>query len=183
MCQFHEQHCTRLETHVKESDTQEHIENTMPHKASIEQNFDFHADALEAHDITRGVCRLFTQMGYAPLTEFPLSNNRRVDVAGLAKDGAWMIAEVKASERDFRTDNKWQEYLPYCETYYFAVAGGFPMDILPDGVGIIVADAFHGAILRKSPEAKMNGNRRRTQLLRFGNLAARRLQDHNDPGR
>lgn len=154
----------------------------MARKSAIKSDFDFHTDVLEASDITRGVCRLFSHMGFAPLTEFPLSNNRRVDVAGLAKDGTWAIAEVKASERDFRSDAKWPEYLPYCDSFYFAVAGGFPMHLLPDDVGIIVADAFHGAILRESPVAKMNGTRRRAQLLRFGNLAARRLHQHNDPG-
>lgn len=154
----------------------------MPRKASIDTDFDFHPDVLEARDITRGVCRLFSHMGFAPLTEFPLSNNRRVDIAGLAKDGTWIVAEVKASERDFRTDAKWPEYLPFCDSFYFAVAGGFPMDILPKDVGIIVADAFHGAILRKPPTTKMNATRRRTQLLRFGNLAARRLHQHTDPG-
>ncbi len=151
-------------------------------KLSIGSDFDFHTDVLEAHDITRGVCRLLSNMGYAPLTELPLSNNRRVDVAGVARDGTWAIVEVKASERDFRTDAKWPEYLPFCDTFYFAVAGGFPMHILPEDVGVIVADAFHGTILRPSPITKMNATRRRTQLLRFGHLAARRLHQHNDPG-
>lgn len=155
----------------------------MPLKTPIVSNFNFHPDVLEAADITRGVCRLFSQMGFAPQTEVPLSNNRRVDVAGLAKDGVWTIAEIKTSERDFRSDSKWSEYLPYCDTFYFAVAGGFPMDILPDDVGIIVADAFHGAILRPSPISKMNAARRRAQLLRFANLAARRLHLSNDPGK
>jgi len=152
-------------------------------RAAIDADFDFHADALDASDITRGVCRLFTDMGYAPVMELPLSNNRRVDVAGLSKHGTWMIAEVKASERDFLSDTKWNEYLPFCDTFYFAVAGGFPMNILPEDVGIIVADGFHGAILRKAQPTKMNATRRRTQLLRFANLAARRLHHQIDPGR
>jgi len=148
-----------------------------------EADIDFHNDVLSAEDIGRGVCRLFTDMGYAPLTEFPLANNRRVDVIGLAKDNQWLIAEIKASERDFKTDSKWPEYIPYCDEFYFAVAGGFPMDLLPDNTGIIVADAFHGAVLRKAPHKKMNGNRRRSQTLHFARKAAGRWQGLIDPKR
>lgn len=155
----------------------------MRQQGILEADIDFHPDALSAEDIARGVCRLFANMGYTPLTEFPLTNNRRVDVIGLAKDGEWMIAEIKASERDFKSDGKWPEYLPYCDEFYFAVAGGFPMDLLPENAGIIVADAFHGAILRKAPRSKMNGNRRRAQLLHFGRRAAGRWHGLIDPGR
>ncbi len=146
-----------------------------------ESDIDFHPDTLCAGDIERGVCRLFTHMGYAPLTEFPLTNNRRVDVIGLAKDGNWIVAEIKASERDFRSDGKWPEYLPYCHEFYFAVAGGFPLEILPHHTGIIVADAFHGAVLRKAPRMKMNAARWRAQALHFGRKAAGRWHGLVDP--
>lgn len=150
-------------------------------KQISDSDIDFHPDALCAKDIGRGVCRLFTNMGYAPLTEFPLTNNRRVDVIGLAKGSAWIIAEIKASERDFRSDGKWPEYLPYCDEFYFAVAGGFPLEILPDNAGIIVADSFHGAILRPAPRMKMNAARRRAQILHFGRKAAGRWHGLTDP--
>mgnify|MGYP002630888275 CR=1 FL=1 len=146
-------------------------------------DINFHPDTLCADDIGRGVCRLFTHMGYAPLTEFPLTNNRRVDVIGLAKGSEWVIAEIKASERDFRSDRKWPEYLAFCDEFYFAVAGGFPLEILPTDVGIIVADSFHGAILRKAPRLKMNTTRRRAQILHFGRKAAGRWHGLVDPKR
>lgn len=149
----------------------------------FEGEIDFHPDALSAEDIARGVCRLFGNLGYAPLTEFPLTNNRRVDVIGLNKDSRWIIAEIKTSERDFKSDSKWPDYLLHCDEFYFAVAGGFPMELLPDETGIIVADAFHGAILRNAPLRKMNGNRRRAQLLHFGRKAARRWHGLVDPNR
>ncbi len=143
-------------------------------------DFDFHGDVLSADDIARGVCRLFANMRYEPLTEFPLSNNRRVDVIGLDKQSQFIVAEVKASERDFRADGKWPEYLPHCDAFYFAVAGGFPLEILPEDAGIIVADAFHGAIVRPAPKRKMNGTRRRNQILKFAIKAARRLHRDRD---
>lgn len=143
-------------------------------------DFDFHADALNAGDIAQGVCRLFSNMRFAPLTEFPLSNNRRVDVIGLHKDSRFLVAEIKASERDFRTDGKWPEYLSHCDEFYFAVAGGFPLELIPEEAGIIVADAFHGAIVRPAPKRKMNGTRRRNQILKFGLKAAQRLHRTHD---
>lgn len=146
-------------------------------------DFDFHADALSADDIARGVCRLFHNMRFSPLTEFPLSNNRRVDVIGLGKDGKFIVAEIKASERDFKADQKWPEYLPHCDEFYFAVSGGFPLELIPAEAGIIIADAFHGAIVRTAPRRKMNGTRRRNQILKFGLKAARRLHHTRDPRR
>ncbi|MEQ8667106.1 MAG: MmcB family DNA repair protein [Rhodospirillales bacterium] len=146
-------------------------------------DFDFHGDALAADDIARSVCRLFSNLGFSPLTEFPLSNNRRVDVIGLAKDGGFLVAEVKASERDFRADGKWPEYLTHCDAFYFAVAGGFPLDLIPPEAGIIVADSFHGAIVREAPRRKMNTTRRRNQILKFGLKAAKRLHTVRDPRR
>lgn len=146
-------------------------------------DIDFHPDVLAAEDIARGVCRLFGDLGLAPLLEFPLGNGRRVDVAGMGRDGRFVVAEVKASERDFRADGKWPEYLPWCDEFYFAVAGGFPLELLPDDAGVIVADAFHGAVLRPAPARRMNAARRRSQILRFGLKAARRLHAVSDPAR
>ena len=146
-------------------------------------DFDFHADVLSADDIARGVCRLFGNMRCSPLTEFPLSNNRRVDVIGLATDGRFLVAEVKASERDFKADQKWPTYLTHCDEFYLAVSGGFPLELIPAEAGIIVADAYHGAIVRPSPKRKMNGTRRRNQILKFGLKAAKRLHHIRDPRR
>ena len=37
--------------------------------------------------LTRGVCRLFADMGYGPMTEFRLPNGRRVDIMALGNGG------------------------------------------------------------------------------------------------
>ena len=89
--------------------------------------------------------------------------------------------EVKASTADFRADRKWPEYLRFCDRFYFAVAGGFPRDLLPVGAGIIVADRFGGAVVRPAPGAKMNPATRRAQMLRFARHAAARLRRAEDP--
>ena len=50
-------------------------------------------------DITRGVVRLMSDLGHAPLLEFRLTNKRRVDVAALDRDGKFVVIEVKSPRR------------------------------------------------------------------------------------
>ena len=134
-----------------------------------------------ADDITRGVIRLMGDLGYAPLTEFKLTGRRRVDVAALDRDGRFVVVEVKSSLADFRADNKWSEYLDFCDFFYFAVASDFPNDILPNDHGLICANTYEATIVRPAAESPMNGNRRRTQTLRFARTGANRLAGRRDP--
>ena len=134
-----------------------------------------------ADDITRGVIRLMGDLGYAPLTEFKLTSRRRVDVAALDRDGRFVVVEVKSSLSDFRADNKWSEYLDFCDFFYFAVAPDFPQDVLPGEHGLIYADSYEATIVRPAAESLMNGNRRRTQTLRFARTGANRLVGRSDP--
>jgi hypothetical protein len=138
---------------------------------------------FEAGDISRGICRYLRNLGYSPLTEFKLLSKRRVDVIGLNKAGQFIIIEIKSSVADFRSDDKWQEYLPFSDQMYFAVANGFPLEILPDECGIMIADAYNAAVIRESQTRKLNAARRRTQIVRFAKTAADRLHLWNDPNR
>src|SRR3546814_12959952 len=79
-----------------------------------------------------------------------------------------MVAvEVKTSVADFRGDAKWPEYLDWCDAFYFAVPAGFPQELVPDTCGLIVADAWDGAILRVPPALRLAPARRRHLMLRF----------------
>ncbi len=139
-------------------------------------------DASRTTDrVTRGVCRMLAGAGYGTLKEFRLASGRRVDVMGMNDDGEFVIIEVKVSVEDFRGDRKWQAYLPFCETFYFAVPEGFPLDILPADCGIIVADRFGGVMRRTAPVAAVNGARKRRQLVRFAHAASTRLNGLYDP--
>ena len=124
--------------------------------------------------VTRGAARLFVALGYAPLLEVGLPNGRRADIMALGPRGQIAVAEVKSGLDDFRTDRKWGEYLPYCDAFFFAVAPEFPRDILPEEPGLIVADAFDGAVLREAPLAPLAGARRKALTLAFARLAAGR---------
>ena len=133
-----------------------------------------------AKGIARGVSRLLYDMGYAPLTELTLNTGRRVDVAGLNAAGEIVFVEIKSSVQDYRSDGKWQDYLDYCDRFFFAVAPEFPAELLPDETGFILADRFGAAIVRDAPTDKAHGSRRRAVLLRFARTAAGRLLATDD---
>lgn len=60
---------------------------------------------------------LFRQ-GYIVASEVELPNKHIADIAAV-KDGHVVIVEVKVSNKDFKRDDKWPEYLPYCNEIYF----------------------------------------------------------------
>lgn len=124
--------------------------------------------------VTRGAARLVTALGFAPLLEVVLPNGRRADIMALGPRGQIIIVEVKSGIDDFRTDRKWGEYLAFCDAFYFAVAPEFPAEVLPPEPGLIVADAFDGAVLREAPETPLVGARRKALTLAFARLAALR---------
>ncbi len=126
-------------------------------------------------EITRGVCRLFLDLGFSPLCELTLITGRRVDVAGLNKQGQLIVAEVKSSVADFRSDHKWTEYLGHCDRFFFAVNRDFPSGLIPQDVGLIIADGYGGSILRESPTLKLAAARRKALTLKFARVAAERL--------
>jgi hypothetical protein len=131
--------------------------------------------------LTKGAGRLLRHMGFQVLTEFKLSSSRRADLMGLNKAGQFLMAEVKSSVADFRADQKWPDYLDFCDYFYFVVNEGFPVDLLPDQQGVIIADAFDGEILRMATARKVNGSRRKAQTLRFALAGAQRLAEGVDP--
>ena len=85
-----------------------------------------------------------------------------------------MIVEVKSSVADFKSDRKWPEYVPYCDQFYFAVAADFPSELIPEEAGLIIADAFGGAILREPATQALNAARRKAVTLKFARSAAER---------
>jgi hypothetical protein len=131
--------------------------------------------------LARGVCRAFDRQGYASLVEFPLANGRRVDVLALGRNGEVVIVEIKSSVADFRADRKWPQYRGFADRLYFAVPSGFPIPLIPEECGVMVADAFAAAIVREGPVAALAAARRRAVSLRFGLVAAARLRRLLDP--
>ena len=130
---------------------------------------------LGATQIARGVTRLLESLGYRTLGEMRLASGRRVDVIGLDARGRFAVAEIKSSPADFRADRKWRDYLPNCDDFYFAVATGFPLELLPEDTGIVVADRFGGEVPRPSSRRPMATAARNRQILLFAHTAGGRL--------
>jgi hypothetical protein len=131
--------------------------------------------------LARGVTRSMMQLGCTCLSEFTLRNSRRVDVIALDRKGLFTIIEVKTSVADFRSDQKWHEYLPFCDQYYFAVPEEFPADILPPDHGLLIADPYGAEIIRQATPGTMNASRRKALTLRFARKASSRLTEFIDP--
>ena len=131
--------------------------------------------------VTRGVCRWLGDMGFSTLIEFKLGNGRRADVVGLNEAGTILMVEVKSTPEDFRGDAKWLEYVPYCDAFSFAVPPHFPWQILPENVGVVMADAHTAAIMRPAPQHRLHASRRKALTLRFALAAGKRLASVVDP--
>ncbi len=131
--------------------------------------------------VRRSAARLCAALAWAALHEVPLPNGRRADILALRGDGGFVCIEVKSGPRDFLTDQKWPAYRDYCDTLYFAVDVAFPQALLPETVGLIVADPTGAEILREPPVHALAPARRRALLQRFATLAAERLTAVEDP--
>jgi hypothetical protein len=131
--------------------------------------------------IARGVRRLLRTRGFSSLTELPLTDGRRADIAAVNRDGEVLIVEVKSSPADFRTDRKWRDYAASCDRLYFAISERTPAEMMPVEAGLIVADPFGAEIVREAELQRMAPASRRALLLRFAQAAADRLHRLADP--
>ena len=138
-------------------------------------------EALSAALLARGVCRALDRLGYASLLEFPLANGRRADIIALGRSGEVAIVEVKSSVADFRADRKWVDYRDFADRFYFAVPNNFPVALIPEDCGLIVADRFDASLIRDGSPSPLASGRRRALTLRFALAAATRLRRHLDP--
>lgn len=125
-------------------------------------------------EIARGVWRHLDTLGMTAITEFVPTRGLRVDLACLGPKGEIWIVECKSSLADFRGDAKWEGYLDWCDRFFWAVPEGFPVEVLPVGTGLIMADRFDAAIMRDAPLDKLAGARRKAMTLKLARTAMRR---------
>ena len=137
--------------------------------------------SLRAAEVQRGVGRLFLEMGFATLTELPLSGGRRADVVAVNRSGEIWIVEIKSSIEDFRADHKWPDYWEHCDRLFFAIPHDVPQDIIPQETGLIIADRYGAEVIRHVDEQKLSAARRKAVILRFGRAGALRLHGLADP--
>ena len=159
---------------------------TLPESPAINSCF---ADLpLVARDVARGVTRLFFRSELFALCEVPLPNGRRADMVAIGAKGQLVIVEIKVSRADLLGDQKWTDYLDYCDLFYWAVPAGFGLEpfetdcLGPACAGLIVADRYDAEVVREAPHRPLAAARRKAETLRFARRAARRLAGDLDPG-
>ena len=132
--------------------------------------------------LARGVARHLASLGWATVEELVPARGLRVDVMALGPKGEIWVVECKSSRADFMSDSKWQGYLEWCDRFFWAVDGDFPVELLPEDSGLILADAYDAEIVRMAPEDKLPPARRKSVIHGFATHAARRLHGLRDPG-
>lgn len=75
-----------------------------------------------ADSLKLGVARYYAKKGWGVNFELGVSarGQLRADVFCMSFKGYIVIIEVKSCLADFRTDSKWEGYLPFCNQFYFA---------------------------------------------------------------
>lgn len=131
--------------------------------------------------VRRGTMRLLADLTLAPLAEVTLGSGRRLDILALARDGRFWAIEIKSCLLDFRADTKWPGYLAWADRFLFAVPPDFPLEVLPEAEGLIIADRFGAELVREPLPRPLPSARRRALTLRFARLAAARAHGLNDP--
>jgi len=138
-----------------------------------------------AFAVARGVTRLFYRHDIMMMPEVTLRNNRRTDLMGIDAKGQIIVVEIKVARGDLLGDNKWPEYLDYCDKFYWAVPAGDDSGqlidplageaFLPERTGLIIADAYDAEIARPAATQTLAPARRKVETLRLSRLAMRRL--------
>lgn len=144
------------------------------------------ADNMVAADVARGVGRLFYRHGLVMLCEVPLPNGRRADLLAMDARGEIVIVEIKVSRADLLGDNKWPDYLDYCDRFFWALPAGFdhsPLETeayMPTRSGIILADRYDAEILRPAATHALAPARRKSEAIRIARLAMQRSMYGSD---
>jgi hypothetical protein len=141
-----------------------------------------HLPQMPGQQLARGVSRALRGYDFASLEEFTPRAGLRVDVMALGPKGAFWVVECKSSYADYMADHKWHHYLEWCDRFFWAVPPDFPAQVLPQGTGLIRADAYGAEIVVMPAETPMAPARRRAQTLRFARAAAWRDQSARDAG-
>ena len=131
--------------------------------------------------LARGVCRALRGMDFVTVEELVPAAGLRVDVMGLGPKGEVWVIECKSGRADFTSDRKWHAYLEWCDRFFWAVDADFPVDLLPEGTGLIFADSYDAEIVRMGQDRPLAPARRKVMVQKFARHAALRLQSLRDP--
>ena len=139
-----------------------------------------------AAEVARGVTRLFGRSDLFAMCEVPLPNGRRADLMAIGPKGELTIVEIKVSKADLLGDQKWTDYLDYCDRFFWAVPQSLATFLdeerfRPTDAGVLIADRYDAAVFREASTRLLAPARRKAETLRFARRAARRLSAQIDP--
>ena len=120
------------------------------------------------------------------MCEVPLPNGRRADLMAIDSKGELAIVEIKVSKADLVGDEKWTDYLEYCDRFFWAVPESLCAILERRAfpawdAGLLVADRYDAVIIREAVDRPLAPARRKAETLRFARRAARRLSAQIDP--
>jgi hypothetical protein len=139
------------------------------------------APPIGAAAVARGVARLFSRHDIMLLSEVSLPNRRRADMMGVDAKGQIVIVEIKVARGDLLGDDKWTEYLEFCDRFYWAVPGDLDIapldrsDFLPERAGLIIADAYDAEMVRPAATHALAPARRKAETMRLARRSMQRL--------
>lgn len=140
-----------------------------------------------ATEVARGIKRMFARNDIWCVEEMPLGNGRRTDLMGIDAKGQIVIVEIKVARGDLLGDNKWTDYLDFCDRFFWGLSPQLdraPLEsegFLPDRCGVIVADGYDAEILRPAPLDPIAAARRKSLTTKLARAAMRRNTEFLDP--
>ena len=134
-----------------------------------------------ALSVRRGVSRFLALGHIHVLAEVTLPTGRRADLIGLDAKGQIVIVEIKSSLADWQADQKWQDYLEFCDQLYFACPPEMDASVFPETAGLLVADSYGAELIRSAPETGLAAARRKKITLLFARAGAQRVMRALDP--
>lgn len=163
---------------IETNDSPSEAATLVPAAGQLEEN---NAPLSGAAAVARGVARLFSRHDITVLSEVSLPNRRRADLMGVDAKGQIVIVEIKVARGDLLGDNKWTEYLDFCDRFYWAVPGELDItpleraDFLPERAGLIIADAYDAEMIRPAATHALSPARRKAETMRLARRSMQRL--------
>lgn len=145
------------------------------------------ADLCCATDVARGLARYFHRQGQTVLCEVSLPNGRRADVIAIDARGTITLVEIKVSRADLLADQKWPDYLDWCDRFCWALSPSMDPALLddatrlPERCGLLVGDRYDAVMIREPQMVPLAPARRRSEVLRLARIAMRRMMLAVDP--
>lgn len=117
--------------------------------------------------------------------EVHLNPHLRADILAMDWDDKVTIIEIKSCKEDFKNDDKWKNYMDYCDYLYFLCPEGAISDKdLPANIGLVWASGFSNHLrlnIIRRPK-KLRASRLNSAWFRtiYKRLAFRRFAKLND---